>query len=227
MDKPIILLEGVNINQDERLIFDNINLSISKGDFIYLVGETGSGKSSLVKSFYAEVSVSAGNIFVAGYNLNKLNKNEIPSLRRDLGIVFQDFQLLSDRNINENLEFVLKATGWKNKDEISNRINEVLESVHLENYNTKMPHELSGGEKQRAAIARSLLNRPKVILADEPTGSLDPKKSEKIVELLKEINEKGTTVVIATHDYEIIKKFSSRIIKCSEKKLQEITIDEL
>ena len=227
MDKPIILLEGVNIHQDERLIFDNINLSISKGDFIYLVGETGSGKSSLVKSFYAEVSVSAGNIFVAGYNLNKLNKNEIPSLRRDLGIVFQDFQLLSDRTINENLEFVLKATGWKNKEEISNRINEVLESVHLENYNTKMPHELSGGEKQRAAIARSLLNRPKVILADEPTGSLDPKKSEKIVELLKEINEKGTTVVIATHDYEIIKKFSSRIIKCSEKKLQEITIDEL
>ena len=227
MDKPIILLEGVNIHQDERLIFDNINLSISKGDFIYLVGETGSGKSSLVKSFYAEVSVSAGNIFVAGYNLNKLNKNEIPSLRRDLGIVFQDFQLLSDRTINENLEFVLKATGWKNKEEISNRINEVLESVHLENYNTKMPHELSGGEKQRAAIARSLLNRPKVILADEPTGSLDPKKSEKIVELLKEINEKGTTVVIATHDYEIIKKFNSRIIKCSEKKLQEITIDEL
>tara|TARA_B100002019_G_scaffold274500_1_gene271526 strand:+ start:824 stop:1507 length:684 start_codon:yes stop_codon:yes gene_type:complete len=227
MDKPIILLEGVNIHQDERLIFDNINLSISKGDFIYLVGETGSGKSSLVKSFYAEVSVSAGNIFVAGYNLNKLNKNEIPSLRRDLGIVFQDFQLLSDRTINENLEFVLKATGWKNKEEISNRINEVLESVHLENYNSKMPHELSGGEKQRAAIARSLLNRPKVILADEPTGSLDPKKSEKIVELLKEINEKGTTVVIATHDYEIIKKFSSRIIKCSEKKLQEITIDEL
>ena len=227
MDKPIILLEGVNIHQDERLIFDNINLSISKGDFIYLVGETGSGKSSLVKSFYAEVSVSAGNIFVAGYNLNKLNKNEIPSLRRDLGIVFQDFQLLSDRTINENLEFVLKATGWKNKDEISNRINEVLESVHLENFNTKLPHELSGGEKQRAAIARSLLNRPKVILADEPTGSLDPKKSEKIVELLKEINEKGTTVVIATHDYEIIKKFSSRIIKCSEKKLQEITIDEL
>lgn len=227
MDKPIILLEGVNIHQDERLIFDNINLSISKGDFIYLVGETGSGKSSLVKSFYAEVSVSAGNIFVAGYNLNKLNKNEIPSLRRDLGIVFQDFQLLSDRTINENLEFVLKATGWKNKEEITNRINEVLESVHLENYNSKMPHELSGGEKQRAAIARSLLNRPKVILADEPTGSLDPKKSEKIVELLKEINEKGTTVVIATHDYEIIKKFSSRIIKCSEKKLQEITIDEL
>ena len=227
MNKPIILLEGVNLYQDERLLFDNINLSINKGDFIYLVGETGSGKSSLVKSLYAEIKISAGNIFVANYDLNKIDRNEIPKLRRDLGIVFQDFQLLSDRTVNENLKFVLKATGWTKKEEISKRINDVLVSVHLENYNNKMPHELSGGEKQRAAIARSLLNNPKVILADEPTGSLDPKKSEKIIELLKEINEKGTTVVIATHDYEIIKKFNARIIKCSEKKLQEISIDEL
>jgi len=227
MDKPIILLEGVNLHQDERLIFDNINLSVSTGDFIYLVGETGSGKSSLVKSLYAEIKVSTGNISVAGYDLNKIEKKEIPSLRRNLGIVFQDFQLLSDRSLNDNLEFVLKATGWNKKEEISKRIEEVLESVHLEEFNNKMPHELSGGEKQRAAIARSLLNNPKVILADEPTGSLDPKKSEKIIELLKEINEKGTTILIATHDYEIIKKFNSRIIKCSEKKLHEITIDEL
>ena len=227
MDKPIILLEGVNLHQDERLIFDNINLSVSTGDFIYLVGETGSGKSSLVKSLYAEIKVSTGNISVAEYNLNKIEKNEIPSLRRNLGIVFQDFQLLSDRSLNDNLEFVLKATGWNKKEEISKRIEEVLESVHLKEFNNKMPHELSGGEKQRAAIARSLLNNPKVILADEPTGSLDPKKSEKIIELLKEINEKGTTILIATHDYEIIKKFNSRIIKCSEKKLHEITIDEL
>ena len=227
MDKPIILLEGVNLHQDERLIFNNINLSISTGDFIYLVGETGSGKSSLVKSLYAEIKVSTGNISVAGYDLNKIEKKEIPSLRRNLGIVFQDFQLLSDRSLNDNLEFVLKATGWNKKEEISKRIEEVLESVHLEEFNNKMPHELSGGEKQRAAIARSLLNNPKVILADEPTGSLDPKKSEKIIELLKEINEKGTTILIATHDYEIIKKFNSRIIKCSEKKLHEITIDEL
>ena len=227
MNKPIILLECVNLYQDERLLFDNINLSINKGDFIYLVGETGSGKSSLVKSLYAEIKISAGNIFVANYDLNKIDRNEIPKLRRDLGIVFQDFQLLSDRTVNENLKFVLKATGWTKKEEISKRINDVLASVHLENYNNKMPHELSGGEKQRAAIARSLLNNPKVILADEPTGSLDPKKSEKIIELLKEINEKGTTVVIATHDYEIIKKFNARIIKCSEKKLQEISIDEL
>ena len=227
MNKPIILLEGVNLYQDERLLFDNINLSINKGDFIYLVGETGSGKSSLVKSLYAEIKISAGNIFVANYDLNKIDRKEIPKLRRDIGIVFQDFQLLSDRTVNENLKFVLKATGWTKKEEISKRINDVLASVHLENYNNKMPHELSGGEKQRAAIARSLLNNPKVILADEPTGSLDPKKSEKIIELLKEINEKGTTVVIATHDYEIIKKFNARIIKCSEKKLQEISIDEL
>ena len=227
MNKPIILLEGVNLYQDERLLFDNINLSINKGDFIYLVGETGSGKSSLVKSLYAEIKISAGNIFVANFDLNKIDRKEIPKLRRDLGIVFQDFQLLSDRTVNENLKFVLKATGWTKKEEISKRINDVLASVHLENYNNKMPHELSGGEKQRAAIARSLLNNPKVILADEPTGSLDPKKSEKIIELLKEINVKGTTVVIATHDYEIIKKFNARIIKCSEKKLQEISIDEL
>ena len=227
MDKPIILLEGVNLHQNERLIFDNINLSVRAGDFIYLIGETGSGKSSLVKSLYAEIKVSTGNISVAEYNLNKIEKNEIPSLRRNLGIVFQDFQLLSDRSLNDNLEFVLKATGWNKKEEISKRIEEVLESVHLKDFNNKMPHELSGGEKQRAAIARSLLNNPKVILADEPTGSLDPKKSEKIIELLKEINEKGTTILIATHDYEIIKKFNSRIIKCSEKKLHEITIDEL
>ena len=227
MDKEIILLEGVNLHQEERLIFENINLSIKPGDFIYLVGETGSGKSSLVKSLYAEIKVSTGNISVAEYNLNSIQKNEIPSLRRNLGVVFQDFQLLSDRSLNDNLEFVLKATGWNKKEEISKRIEEVLESVHLEKFNNKMPHELSGGEKQRAAIARALLNKPKVILADEPTGSLDPKKSEKIIELLKEINEKGTTILIATHDYEIIKKFNSRIIKCSEKKLHEITIDEL
>ena len=227
MDKAIILLEGVNLHQEERLIFENINLSIRPGDFIYLVGETGSGKSSLVKSLYAEIKASTGNISVVEYNLNSIQKNKIPSLRRNLGIVFQDFQLLSDRSLNDNLEFVLKATGWNKKEEISKRIEEVLKSVHLEEFNNKMPHELSGGEKQRAAIARALLNKPKVILADEPTGSLDPKKSEKIIELLKEINEQGTTILIATHDYEIIKKFNSRIIKCSEKKLHEITIDEL
>ena len=227
MNKNIISLEGVNLYQEERLIFENINLSIKEGDFVYLVGETGSGKSSLVKSLYAEIKVSAGNISVSDYNLNKIQHSEIPSLRRKLGVVFQDFQLLQDRTVYENLAFVLDATGWNNKTEISNRINEVLESVHLEGFDQKMPYELSGGEQQRAAIARALLNKPEVILADEPTGNLDPRKSEKIVELLKEINDLGTTIVIATHDYEIIKKFNSRIIKCANKKIEEITIAEL
>jgi cell division transport system ATP-binding protein len=227
MNKNIISLEGVNLYQEERLIFENINLSIKERDFVYLVGETGSGKSSLVKSLYAEIKVSAGNISVSDYNLNNIQHSEIPSLRRKLGIVFQDFQLLQDRTVYENLAFVLNATGWNNKTEISNRINEVLKNVHLEGFDQKMPYELSGGEQQKAAIARALLNKPEVILADEPTGNLDPNKSEKIVELLKEINDLGTTIIIATHDYEIIKKFNSRIIKCVNKKLEEITIDEL
>ena len=211
----------------QQEILKDINLKVNKGEFIYLIGDTGSGKSSLMKALYAEIKIKSGKIQVADINLTEIKHKEIPKLRRKLGIVFQDFQLLSDRSLNDNLEFVLKATGWHKKEEISKRIEEVLESVHLKEFNNKMPHELSGGEKQRAAIARSLLNNPKVILADEPTGSLDPKKSEKIIELLKEINEKGTTILIATHDYEIIKKFNSRIIKCSEKKLHEITIDEL
>ena len=227
MNNEEITLEGINLHQEERLIFENINLSIKHGDFVYLVGETGSGKSSLVKSLYGEIKVSAGNIYVTGYNLNKIGRDDIPQLRRKLGIVFQDFQLLSDRTINDNLEFVLKATGWKDKKLISERINKVLEDVNLEKFNNKMPHELSGGEKQRAAIARALLNNPEIILADEPTGSLDPKKSEKIIQLLKDINNKGTTVVIATHDYELIKKFNSRIIRSSEKKLKELPLDEL
>jgi|TARA_B110000914_G_scaffold181655_1_gene164181 cell division transport system ATP-binding protein len=227
MNDQIISLEGVNIHQNQHQIFNNINLKIKSGDFVYLIGETGSGKSSLVKSLYAEIKVSAGNISVAGYDLNKIQSNEIPILRRKIGIVFQDFQLLSDRTVNENLDFVLKATGWKDKKAITKRINEVLESVHLEGFNNKMPYELSGGEQQRAAIARALLNRPDVILADEPTGNLDPNKSIKIVKLLKDINEQGTTIVIATHDYEIIKEFHSRIIKCINNKLMEISIDEL
>ena len=227
MNNEIISLEGVNIHQDKHLIFNNINLKIKNGDFVYFIGETGSGKSSLVKSLYAEINVSAGNISVVGYNLNKIKSHEIPLLRRKIGIVFQDFQLLSDRTVHENLEFVLKATGWTDKELISNRINEVLESVHLDKFNNKMPYELSGGEQQRAAIARALLNKPEVILADEPTGNLDPNKSIKIVELLKEINKEGTTIIVATHDYDIIKKFHSRIIKCVNNNLIEIGIDEL
>ena len=222
MNNNIISLEGVDIRQMNHQVFSNITLKIEKGEFLYLIGETGSGKSSLLKVLYGELKVDAGNITVADIDLTKIKQKEIPTLRRKLGIVFQDFQLLTDRNVFDNLEFVLKATGWKNKAEIKARIDEVLDSVHLSGVKDKMPYELSGGEQQRAAIARALLNHPELILADEPTGNLDPEKSEKIIELLKEINAKGTTILIATHDYSIIKKYSARTIKCTENKVIDI-----
>ena len=227
MNNPIINIEGVNIHQMNHQVFNNISLKIAKGEFLYLIGDTGSGKSSLLKSLYSEIKVATGNISVAGLNLRKITHKEIPTLRRKIGIVFQDFQLLTDRNISENLEFVLKATGWKNKTEISERIDKVLHSVHLDGVKEKMPYELSGGEQQRAAIARALLNNPKVILADEPTGSLDPNKSAKIIELLKEINARGTTILIATHDYLIIKKYQARTIKCVDQKVIEVDPQKL
>jgi len=222
MNNPIINIQGVNINQSNKHIFKNITLQISKGDFLYIIGETGSGKSSLLKTLYAEIKVSAGNVLVSNMNLTKIKHKNIPKLRRKLGIVFQDFQLLNDRTIFDNLKFVLQATGWKNNKEISQRIDEVLNSVYLNGVKDKMPHELSGGEQQRAAIARALLNHPEIILADEPTGNLDPKKSAKIIELLKEINAKGTTILIATHDYIIIKKHQARTIKCVDQKIIEV-----
>ena len=227
MNNNIISLEGVDIRQLNHQVFSNITLKIENGEFLYLIGETGSGKSSLLKALYGELKVDAGNITVADIDLTKIKQKEIPTLRRKLGIVFQDFQLLTDRNVSDNLEFVLKATGWKNKAEIKARIDEVLESVHLSGVKDKMPYELSGGEQQRAAIARALLNHPGLILADEPTGNLDPEKSEKIIELLKEINAKGTTILIATHDYSIIKKYSARTIKCAENKVIDIDSNTL
>jgi len=227
MNNPIINLEGINLHQMDHKIFSNITLKINKGEFLYLIGETGSGKSSLLKALYGELRINTGNISITDIDLTKIKQNQIPSLRRKLGIVFQDFQLLTDRTVADNLEFVLKATGWKNKKEISDRINEVLDSVHLNNVKEKMPHELSGGEQQRAAIARALLNHPEIILADEPTGNLDPEKSEKIIELLKEINSKGTTVLIATHDYSIIRKYQARTIKCADQKVSEIEVQSL
>ena len=227
MNNNIISLEGVDIRQMNHQVFSNITLKIENEEFLYLIGETGSGKSSLLKALYGELKVDAGNITVADIDLTKIKQKEIPTLRRKLGIVFQDFQLLTDRNVFDNLEFVLKATGWKNKAEIKARIDEVLDSVHLSGVKDKMPYELSGGEQQRAAIARALLNHPELILADEPTGNLDPEKSEKIIELLKEINAKGTTILIATHDYSIIKKYSARTIKCAENKVIDIDSNTL
>ena len=227
MSNPIINIEGVDLHQRNYKVFSNITLKIEKGEFLYLIGETGSGKSSLLKALYGELAVDTGNLSITDIDLTKIKQKEIPTLRRKLGIVFQDFQLLTDRTVEENLSFVLKATGWKNKKEISDRIDEALESVHLNGVKDKMPYELSGGEQQRAAIARALLNHPEIILADEPTGNLDPEKSEKIIELLKEINAKGTTILIATHDYSIIKKYNARTIKCGEQKVTEIDSNTL
>ena len=224
---PIISIEGVDVYQMRYQIFNNINLKINRGDFLYLIGETGSGKSSLLKILYAELKVDTGKISIAGTDLKKIKHKEIPLLRRKIGIVFQNFQLLSDRNVFDNLEFVLKATGWKDKKKRKERIIEVLESVQLTSFENKMTYQLSGGEQQRAAIARALLNNPEIILADEPTGNLDPEKSEKIIKLLKEINARGTTILIATHDYTIIKKYQSRTIRCGNKRISEIEVGTL
>ena len=222
MNKPIIEIKNLNLLQERYEIFKDLNLNIFKGEFIYLIGETGSGKSSLLKALYADLKFKTGEIIISNINLKNIKANKYYTIRRKLGIIFQDFKLLNDRTIFKNLEFVLKATGWKEKKEISKKINSVLEQVSLLNYQDKMPHELSGGEQQRASIARALLNDPEIILADEPTGNLDPEKSEKIIKLLKQINEKGTTIIIASHDYSIIKKFSAKILKCENQNIFEV-----
>lgn len=210
----IIQLTNVAVYQARNLVLTNVNLTIDKGEFVYLVGKTGSGKSTLLKMLYADLPILQGEGSIAGFNLKTIKRKQVPFLRRKLGIVFQDFQLLSDRSVNENLHFVLKATGWKNKQEMQERIQNVLEKVGIGTKGHKMPHELSGGEQQRVAIARSLLNDPEVILADEPTGNLDPETSEGIIKLLIDISRTGRAVIIATHDFIIFKKFPSRSIRC-------------
>jgi len=222
----IIELTDCTIWQQDHLVLSNVNLSVRKGEFIYLVGRVGSGKSSLIKTLNAQIPLKSGIGLVAGYNLSKIKRREIPYLRRKIGIVFQDFQLLIDRSVNENLEFVLKATGWKNKKEIEARIGEVLEKVGLGLKGYKMPHQLSGGEQQRVVIGRALLNDPDIILADEPTGNLDPETSEGIVRLLMDISKTGRAVVVATHNYTLLKKFSAKSIKCDDGKLLEVRDDE-
>jgi cell division transport system ATP-binding protein len=222
----IIELRNADIFQYENLVLQNINLSIAKGEFLYIIGKVGSGKTSLLKTFYNELPLISGEGTVAGYHLNKIRQKEIPHLRRKLGIVFQDFQLLTDRNVLQNLEFVLKATGWKQEKSIRERIEKVLEMVDMQFSGNRMPHQLSGGEQQRIVIARALLNNPEIILADEPTGNLDPETSESILSVLKEINAEGKTVVMATHDYPIIQKFPARKIACENKKIKEIAVEE-
>ncbi|MES2138230.1 MAG: ATP-binding cassette domain-containing protein [Bacteroidota bacterium] len=215
----IIHLDKVSIFQKHNLVLTNVALNIDKGEFVYLLGKTGSGKSSLLKTLYAELDLVQGEGTVAGFDLKTIKRKEIPFLRRKLGIVFQDFQLLTDRNVNDNLLFVLKATGWKNKFEMQKRIQDVLEKVHLSTKGFKMPHELSGGEQQRISIARALLNDPELILADEPTGNLDPETSEEIMNVLLEISKSGRAVLIATHDIMMFNKFPSRTIKCENGKI--------
>ena len=218
----IIDINKANIFQAENLILSDVTFSISKGEFVYIIGKVGSGKTSIIKTITAELPLISGEATVAGYNLEKIKNKHIPWLRRKIGIVFQDFQLLSDRNVYDNLAFVLKATGWKNKKEIENRIIEVLERVNLNFKGYKMPHQLSGGEQQRVVIARALLNDPEIILADEPTGNLDPETSEDILELLQEISNSGRAVIMATHNYNLLKKYPARTIRCEKGKAREV-----
>jgi len=212
----IVDISSASIYQQENLILYNVNVNIDAGEFVYLIGKTGSGKSSLLKTLYGELPLKEGNATVVGFDLQNIKRNKIPFLRRKLGIVFQDFQLLTDRNIYDNLKFVLTATGWNDKIKVDERINEVLASVGLSNKVYKFPHELSGGEQQRIVIARALLNEPDLILADEPTGNLDPETSEEIMKLLIEISSKGKAVLMATHDFHLMEKFPSRTLICEE-----------
>ncbi|MFZ9982767.1 MAG: cell division ATP-binding protein FtsE [Cyclobacteriaceae bacterium] len=216
---PVVSVEDVTILQNEYPILHSVNFKISRGEFVFLVGRTGSGKSSLLKMLYADLPLIHGSAQVTGYNLEKIKEREIPFLRRKLGIIFQDFQLFPDRSVAENLFFVMKATGWKDKTKMKNRLAEVLMNVGLGASEKKYPHQLSGGEQQRAAIARALINEPLMLLADEPTGNLDPEVSVEILKLFKQINRSGTAVLMATHSYGLIKKYSSRVLKCDQGRL--------
>ena len=220
---PIVYLKNVNISQNNTSILRNINLSVKKGEFIYFIGKTGVGKSSLLRVLYGDIKIEDGEAQILDFNLNKIKDKEIPFLRRKLGVVFQDFKLLPNKTIKQNLEFVLRATEWIDLEKINSRIKEVLQKVNLDYVIDKYPFELSGGEQQRVAISRALLNNPEIILADEPTGNLDPATSSEIMSLIKEINESGTTILIATHDYDIISKFPEKTIRVEKERFFELS----
>lgn len=218
-DTPILQLQEASIFQREHLVLSDVNVEIYHGQFVYLIGQTGSGKSSLLKTLYGDLPLKSGIGNICGQDLRSLKDKDIPFLRRKMGIVFQDFQLLTDRSVSDNLLFVLKATGWKDKKKMEAKINEVLEKVGMATKGFKMPYQLSGGEQQRVAIARALLNDPELILADEPTGNLDPGTSEEIMILLKQISENGRAILMATHDYSLILKFPNQTLKCEDGKV--------
>ncbi len=222
MSQTVLSLKNVTIYQEKKVILSQVNLEVKEGEFLYIIGKTGTGKSSFMKTLYGDLPLTEGSGNIVGYDLVNLKENDIPFLRRKIGIVFQDFQLLHDRSVNKNMLFVLKATGWTDEKEMQDKIDEVLEKVGLKGIANKMPHQLSGGEQQRVAIARALLNDPELILADEPTGNLDPQTSAEVLAVLKKINENGKTVIMATHDYAVIMKFPSKTLKCEDNTIFEV-----
>lgn len=223
MDEALITYNNVEIHQQELCVLSDVTLQLHKGEFVYLIGKVGSGKTSLLKTFYSELDIADGEAEVLGYNMKTIKRKYIPQLRRKLGIVFQDFQLLTDRTVYNNLEFVLRATGWKNKQEIKERIEEVLQLVGMSNKGYKLPNELSGGEQQRIVIARAVLNSPAIILADEPTGNLDVETGKAIVELLHSICESGSSVVMTTHNLQLLREYPGRVYRCSEHHINDVT----
>lgn len=222
MPTPILELKNASIYQGDSLVLSNVNVEINKGDFVYLIGKTGTGKSSFMKTLYGDLPLTEGEGHIVEFDLKTLKESEIPYLRRKLGVVFQDFKLLPDSTVNENLLFVLRATGWKDKTEMNMRVDKVLSKVDMKTMGYKYPHELSGGEQQRVAIARALLNNPELILADEPTGNLDPQTSIEVMEVLQEINKNGNTILMATHDYALLLKYPSKTLKCDDSQVFEV-----
>lgn len=222
MSQPVLSLKNVTITQGGKIILSNVNLEVNHGEFIYIIGKTGSGKSSFMKALYADLPLAEGEGTIVNFDLVNLKEDDIPFLRRKIGFVFQDFKLLPDRTVKDNLLFVLKATGWKDNTEMQNKIDEVLDKVGMKEFANKMPHQLSGGEQQRVAIARALLNDPEFILADEPTGNLDPQTSIEVLDVLRKINLTGKTVIMVTHDYALLMKFPSKTLKCEDAKLFEV-----
>lgn len=223
---PVVRVTDVSIFQDQHTVLKDLNFEIEKGEFVFLVGRTGSGKSSLLKTLYADLPLRLGDVEIAGHTIRGIRASEIPMLRRKLGIIFQDFQLFNDRTVAENLLFVMKATGWKDHAKMRARLSEVLMQVGLGSVEKKMPHQLSGGEQQRVVIARALVNEPQILLADEPTGNLDPDVSNGIMKIFQQINKSGTAILMATHSYGLIKRFPTRILKCEDGKVLDSAVDK-